>query len=532
MELDDGLQVSFEGAEFTRGDFWWIVSRMDLGSIDWPQQAGHPQALPPTGVERVTAPLARLALRDGGIEIEDLRQIIGPVDVQRAQPAVWIAPQAEPDERVLATEAEQAVEDELEDELVLEVEDELVHELEDELEGELEDELKGELEDELEGELEDELEGELEDELEGDLEDELEGELENELEDEPEPEPLGTLGFDQLAQLDDEREGGPGDDPGVGFDTTSAYTVGATTLEHSEEGEVGEPQRSGGFDPATAEWSLLADLELAGGRLEQAVSSTDRIILMTDKALLTLSVMVGQAEQIAPTPVRRRGHRLVPLDGRLLLVGGGAEEGRPDDRIFEFDVHAGTWAERKPAPVRIRGAAHTTARGRLHVIGGESHSVVRHRVSGAHHAYDPRVDQWIELREILTPRIGAVATSLGSSIYVAGGRNGHQDSAQVSHESYHLDAELWRTEPALPVKRPVLSSTAAHNRHVVVFADSDQGPHRATGAVAAFHAPSARWESLPDVPEGLRQPSIIFHDGRILLFGTLPDGRGRAHELA
>ena len=129
---------------------------------------------------------------------------------------------------------------------------------------------------------------------------------------------------------------------------------------------------------------------------------------------------------------------------------------------------------------------------------------------------------------------GAVATSLGSSIYVAGGHHDEQrkHSAHATDESYDLDAEQWRAEPELPVNRLVLSSTAAHNRHVVVFAGSGSGAHRVTGRVAAFHPPSARWESLADVPEGLRRPSIISHDGRILLFGTLPDGRARIHELA
>jgi Family of unknown function (DUF6519)/Concanavalin A-like lectin/glucanases superfamily len=90
VRLEDGIRVRFQGAHFRRGDYWWVLARMDMsGSIDWPQQSGHPQALPPDGPERLRAPLARLSLMDGEIEIEDLRRMTSPVPAFGSRPRVW-----------------------------------------------------------------------------------------------------------------------------------------------------------------------------------------------------------------------------------------------------------------------------------------------------------------------------------------------------------------------------------------------------------------------------------------------------------
>jgi Family of unknown function (DUF6519) len=76
-ELEDGISFHPEPGSFRRGDYWWILARQDLGSIEWPQEGGHPSALPPTGVERGVAPLALLHLDAANVEIEDLRTIGG-----------------------------------------------------------------------------------------------------------------------------------------------------------------------------------------------------------------------------------------------------------------------------------------------------------------------------------------------------------------------------------------------------------------------------------------------------------------------
>jgi hypothetical protein len=88
-ELEDGISVQAKPGTYRRGDFWWILARQDLGSIEWPRRGGHPRALAPAGIERRTAPLARLTLRHGMVEVEDLRTIGGAptaTDVEEVPP--------------------------------------------------------------------------------------------------------------------------------------------------------------------------------------------------------------------------------------------------------------------------------------------------------------------------------------------------------------------------------------------------------------------------------------------------------------
>ena len=108
-ELDDGRTCASRARSSRAATIGGSVSRMDLGSIDGRSRRSSAGAAAGR-VERVTAlHLARLALRDGGIEIDDCARLSDRC-VQRAEPAVWAAPQAEPDEPTDAAEAEQALE--------------------------------------------------------------------------------------------------------------------------------------------------------------------------------------------------------------------------------------------------------------------------------------------------------------------------------------------------------------------------------------------------------------------------------------
>ncbi len=513
--LEDGIRISFEDGHFNRGDYWWIVSRMDLGSIEWPTQAGKPQALPPNGVERVTAPLARLSLAGGGIEIEDLRKLVGPIAVAPPKPAIWTEPLPDPDAEADAAELEQDAETDA-----------------------------AELEQDAETDA-----AELEQDAQTDA-----AELEREVE--PGEEELGRaldgfepLEFARLEALDDELQGGPDENVAAADEEAAAFEVitgevvapdgELVNIELSETDLADVGLAEGGraelrsLDPTTAVWSAVVDLELPGDRLGPVVSAAGTVVLMTGRALYRVSVLAGRLEQIASEPAGRYGHRLIAVDSALFLVGGRSSDDRPGGCVFELSLETGRWTERSPAPGPATGAAHTVARGRLHVLGGETQALVRHRVSGAHHAYHPIEDRWVELPPMPTARAGAVAAAIGSAVYVAGGhRNGRDRVAQPAHESYDLDSQRWRAEPPLPVSRLVLCSAATHERHLVVLARGSSGEHSIAGQVASFHAPGSAWEALPDVPEPLRDPSLVVVGGRILLIGGLQDGRARVYELA
>jgi Family of unknown function (DUF6519)/Concanavalin A-like lectin/glucanases superfamily len=494
IELEDGIRIRFEAGEFRRGDYWWIVSRMDSGDIDWPTTSGHPKALEPGGVERLTAPLARLSLQNGWIEIEDLRRIVKPIPSPGSAPAVWgsaAAPSAPAAGR-----------------------------------GAPADETSGK-------QTEEEYIGAF-------FEESSNGEGYEEPYIEVDPETLADIEGDEAAAA----EGGTGQMPSVADFPGSSPAAGtgweAFEAADSEAAPSG-PMSSWPPEPARPEpaagagWSHIGGLELGGGVLHSVASVADSVMLLTDKGLFALSVAEGEATKLASLPGKRHGSQLLAIGRLLLLAGGGSDEDDPDGSVFGFELDVGEWLPRAPIPVHHAHAALAVAHGHVHVLGGHSRGIPPH-VHGTHHVYEPSTDRWREALELPTPRAGAAAATLGDRVHVVGGHGAHPlgeaHEAHVAHESFDLEKGSWRAEPPLPEARPVLASTAHNGRHVVVV--GGERPRHGGHAAADVHEydPVARtWKWRPGVPARLRDPIVVSHNGRLVAFGTRADGGVEIHEL-
>lgn len=548
VALEDGIQVQFQGGRFRRGDYWWIRARMDLpGVIDWPQQSGHPQALDPDGVERLRAPLARLSLLNGEIEIEDLRPMTSPVPAFGAGPKVWRSeaePSAGPPELASPPAGPGT--------------------------GPVDTTTEGVLEDADEPGVEVDLEV-----LAGIEEDDSPpaharagpttasaGVSQNvpavataaamfepagyEAESEPvESEPL-DLEPDWSERADfDPTESEPAETEPLDFEpdwSEPAESEPASSEAPRVWTEPAEPEWTEPAEPEPASpsasvetaaktgWSHIGGLDLAGGELRSAVSAAESIVLLTERGLFALSVSQGQASKLADVPASRRGSELLAVERLLLLVGGGHDEDRPDGRLFAFELDVARWTERTPIPVRRARPAHAIANGQLHVVGGHSRAV-RQRVHGTHHIYEPTADRWHEALELPTPRAGATAAALGNRVHVVGGHGAtRREPPHVAHESFDLGNGRWQAEPPLPEARHVVSSTAHGDRHVVVLAAHEV--HHANGPndVIAFNPANRTWEGMPPLPSHLRRSIVVSHDRRLLAFGTRADGGVEIHE--
>jgi hypothetical protein len=81
LELENGVQVQFQaGGQYTAGDYWLIPARTSSEDVEWPQEAGGPQARPPLGIEYGFAPLA---LVDASATLHDTRSLFGPISKVR-----------------------------------------------------------------------------------------------------------------------------------------------------------------------------------------------------------------------------------------------------------------------------------------------------------------------------------------------------------------------------------------------------------------------------------------------------------------
>lgn len=73
-DLEDGIQVRFEGGGHHTGDYWWIPARSATESVIWPAD----EALAPHGVDHRMCALAVITAGGGGLAIDDLRETFQP----------------------------------------------------------------------------------------------------------------------------------------------------------------------------------------------------------------------------------------------------------------------------------------------------------------------------------------------------------------------------------------------------------------------------------------------------------------------
>jgi hypothetical protein len=67
-DLENGIQIQFQpGGNYRTGDYWLIPARVEIGGIEWPQQADETAAkMPPHGIEHHCAPLAVISFDGNG----------------------------------------------------------------------------------------------------------------------------------------------------------------------------------------------------------------------------------------------------------------------------------------------------------------------------------------------------------------------------------------------------------------------------------------------------------------------------------
>ncbi len=82
LTLEDGVRIHFQSApeqekpnHYRTGDYWLIPARTATGDVEWPGDAGQPEARPPHGIEHHYAPVA--VVENGNAE--DRRHVFVPI---------------------------------------------------------------------------------------------------------------------------------------------------------------------------------------------------------------------------------------------------------------------------------------------------------------------------------------------------------------------------------------------------------------------------------------------------------------------
>lgn len=190
------------------------------------------------------------------------------------------------------------------------------------------------------------------------------------------------------------------------------------------------------YDPATNSWTKGPDLQrrhdapaaavmggriyLVGGHLPEATGGP-----LTDPAFdffEVFDVINGRWLELSPMPTPRFSLALVPWQGELLAMGGGAFRNnafRNFDVIEAYNPLKGRWEPSAigPLPWPTAGVAATALNGAIHVFGGNDGNGIQAKA-----ARRTREGGWTMLPPMPEPRAAAAAATLGGAIYLLGGR--------------------------------------------------------------------------------------------------------------
>ncbi len=190
------------------------------------------------------------------------------------------------------------------------------------------------------------------------------------------------------------------------------------------------------YDPEKDSWTKGPDLQrrhdapaatimggriyLVGGHLPEATGGP-----LTDPAFdfaEVFDVVNGRWLELSPMPTPRFSLALVPWEGKLLAMGGGAFRDnafRNLDVIEAYNPIRGGWESSGigPLPWPTAGVAAVQVSDSIYVFGGNDGTGIQPKA-----ARYARESGWTMLPPMPEPRAAAVAVTLGGTIYLIGGR--------------------------------------------------------------------------------------------------------------
>lgn len=191
------------------------------------------------------------------------------------------------------------------------------------------------------------------------------------------------------------------------------------------------------YDPENDTWTKGPDLQrrhdapaatvmggriyLVGGHLPDTPGGP-----LTDPAFdffEVFDVVNGRWLELSPMPTPRFSLAMVPWEGKLVAMGGGAFRDhafRNFDVIEAYNPNQGAWkvSDIGPLPWPAAGVAAIATDGVIHIFGGNDGTGIQPKAA----RYAKSVG-WTMLPPMPEPRAAAAAVTVGGAIYLIGGRD-------------------------------------------------------------------------------------------------------------
>ena len=211
------------------------------------------------------------------------------------------------------------------------------------------------------------------------------------------------------------------------------------------------------WNPADGVWTAVADMASARDSMGSVELRDGRVMVIggssIDERGLLISALAeseifdpgsGAWTAAAPMSEARVNHTATLLaDGRVLVAGGGKQDGPYFNTAEVYDPNQDAWAT--AAPMSIGRAFHTAtllADGRVLVVGGRGKTTLAE-------IYDPDTDAWSGAGETELPRAEHAATLLNDGRVLVTGGIGQLAPSEV----FDPAAEGWTTVGSLRIGR-------------------------------------------------------------------------------
>ncbi|TDD39978.1 hypothetical protein E1287_02025 [Actinomadura sp. KC06] len=231
----------------------------------------------------------------------------------------------------------------------------------------------------------------------------------------------------------------------------------------------------------------------------------------------------------------RAGHSATAAGERLLVAGGTGARGAALASAELLDPGTLTWTEVAPMGCARTGHQAVPIDGKVLVIGGALPTGEGERALAFCEIYDPETRAWTPTGSLLTPRKGHQATLLGDGrVLVTGGDAvpgvPYRPDSLASAELYDPDTGTWTRVPDMPGggrsgHRSVWTPAGA----VVTGGTGRPRPTTGYRAAVVFDPNSSTWTTTAPLGTGRWDfPAVDLADGRVLVTGGLSLAGGAA----
>ena len=234
-------------------------------------------------------------------------------------------------------------------------------------------------------------------------------------------------------------------------------------------------------------------------------------------------------------PTARQGLSTSAVNGKIYAVGGAecisssCSQVETFSTVEEYDPATDTWTTKSPIPTERGWHSASVVDGKIYIIGGSQGYTPGYNY---HHVltvevYDPATDTWSQKGDMPESRAYGSASVVDGKIYLIGGYLGGQKV-----DEFDPATDTWKEKSEMPTSKMGLSTSVLDGKIYATGGYSlyvNRYPGETT--VYVYDPAMDTWTTAPDMPTGRFGAYTSVVDGKIYVFGGLPDWPASAYEI-